>query len=126
MSLSKLAERRMRAAEAAAPLAAAPLAAAPLAADTLDGLSGDALREALLARVADALPREGNALRRAAKARGAVARAGTDPSRLRDDLAQAELAAAMLRERTGRHLLTRTLVAERAAAPTSGEHDDEG
>ncbi len=101
-----------------AALPARTTAAAPLATDTLDGLTGEALREALLARVADALPREGNALRRAAKARGAVGRVGSDGGTLREDLAQAELAATMLRARAGRHLVTRALVADLAAPPT--------
>lgn len=77
--------------------------AAPLAPDTLDALTGEALREALLARVADAIPREGAALRRAAQARVAAVR-------LREELAQAELAAVLLRERAGRYGLARSLV----------------
>ena len=91
--------------------------AAPLAPDTLDALTGEALREALLARVADAIPREGAALRRAAQARVAAVR-------LREELAQAELAAVLLRERAGRYGLARSLVAEIMAPP--GAKKEEG
>ncbi len=122
MPLSKLAEQRMRAAEATGALMDLPGSGAPLPADALDGLTGDALREALLLRASGAAPPEVHAIRRAADARAAVAREGVRgaSASLRAELARAELEAAILLERSGRNLLARTFAAG-APIPTTEE-----
>jgi hypothetical protein len=105
VSLDRLAEQRLRAAEAAGALSGLRGEGAPLGPDGLEGLSGEALQEALVLRAVGAVPPEVAAMRRVEELR--VALAGADDAaaaRLRAELARAQLEASMLLERSGRVL----------------------
>jgi cbb3-type cytochrome oxidase maturation protein len=80
--------------------------------DPLEGLTGDALHEALVYRAVGVAPPEVDALRAVGELRARLAACGPDAPEaeaLRKDLARAELEAAMLSERSGRMLAARGL-----------------
>ena len=109
MSLERLAEQRMRAAAAAGALSGLPGEGAPLPTDALEGLSGEALQEALALRAAGAAPPEVAAMRQVEELRAALD-ACVDPAeapRIGAALTRARLEASMLLERSGRMLTAR-------------------
>jgi len=108
VSLDRLAEQRLRAAEAAGALSGLQGAGAPLPPDGLDGLTGEALQEALVLRAAGAAPPEVVAMQRVEELRVALVGAqDAAAARLRLELARAQLEASMLLERSGRMLTAR-------------------
>ena len=96
MGFERLAEHRIREAQARG---------------ALEGLTGEALQEALILRGAGGVPPEVEAMRRVAalRERLGVAKSVAERRQLASELGQAEMEAALLFERTGRMTLARAV-----------------
>lgn len=107
MASWRIAEHKIRAAAAAGELSGLEGEGRPLPLDALEGLSGDALQEALICRSVGVPPPEVEALRRVGEARSRVSSASTpeEAEAARRALALAEMEAGLLLERSGRMVL---------------------
>lgn len=105
MALHRLAEQRIAAADARGELRGIAGEGAPLPPDALDGLTGEALHEALVLRALGTLPAEAEAMREVATLESAL-RSVNEATRpeVEAALLRARLRATMLLERSGRML----------------------
>lgn len=106
MAMYRLAEHRIAAAAARGELSGLAGEGAPLGPDALDGLTGEALHEALVVRATGTLPPEAEAMREVAALESALrsANEATRPE-VAATLQRARLRATMLLERSGRMLI---------------------